>query len=134
MELKEGYMSLRDLSLWFGLKPDTFKNSRPETKEKRFKILKTYAEYHFEGKRLYIDRVIYPTYTKAFEIIDEEMPKRWGKVKDNNGQINEVLYKERIDTCARVGEDIWRNVKEVHTQISLNTAKKYTNNSKKLKY
>ena len=39
MELKEGYMSLRDLSLWFGLKPDTFKNSRSETKEKRFKIL-----------------------------------------------------------------------------------------------
>ena len=54
----------------------------------------------------------------------------WGKIKDQNGQINEVLYKERIDTCARVGEDIWRNVKEVHTQISLNTAKVYTNNAK----
>ena len=130
MELKEGYMTLKELSIWFGLKPDTIGKSKPSSKEKRLKLLKTYAEYHFEGKRLYIDRVIYPTYTKAFEIIDEEMPKRWGKIKDKNGQINEVLYKERIDTCARVGEDIWRNIKEVHTQISLNTAKVYTNNSK----
>lgn len=130
MELKEGYITLRELSVWFGLKPDSISRSSSTTRAKKFELLKTYAEYHFEGKKLYIDRVFYPEYTKAFEIIDKEMPKRWGKIKNKNGQINEVLYKERIDTCARVGEDIWRNIKEVHTQISLNTAKVYTNNSK----
>lgn len=106
MELKEGYITLRELSVWFGLKPDSISRSSSATRAKKFELLKTYAEYHFEGKKLYIDRVFYPEYTKAFEIIDKEMPKRWGKIKDKNGQINEVLYKERIDTCARVGEDI----------------------------
>lgn len=30
MQLKQGPISYRDLSLWFGLKPDTFAKSRPK--------------------------------------------------------------------------------------------------------
>ena len=32
MELKEGKMTLKDLSLWFGLKPDTITKSRKSSK------------------------------------------------------------------------------------------------------
>ena len=56
-ELKEGKMTIKDLSIWFGLKPETLAKSRPESREKKFKILEAYAEYHFEGKALYIDKV-----------------------------------------------------------------------------
>ena len=39
IELKEGYISLKELSLWFGLKPDTIGKSRESVKEKKMKIL-----------------------------------------------------------------------------------------------
>lgn len=134
MDLKLGRMSLRELSVWFGNKPDTLAKAKPATKEKKFKILKTYAEYHFEGKDLIIDRIKYPTYTKAFNIIEEEFPKRWGYIKDDKGQINEVLKKERIDTCARVGSNIWKNIPEVKSQIVERTAKEYVNKIKREQY
>lgn len=135
MELKEGKMTLKDLSLWFGLKPDTITKSRKSSKERKFEILKNYAIYHFEGKSLIIDRVLYPTYTKAFEIIEEEVPKRWGVVKDSNNKlVNETFTKLRIDTCARVGIEIYYSVPEVSSQINLKTTKTYTNRVKRKQY
>lgn len=134
MELHEGLMSIKDLSVWFGLKPDTLSASHKKAKEKKFEILKTFANYHFEGKKVYIDKVIHPTYTKAFEIIEEEMPKRWGKVKDDSGKYIKELQEQRIDTSARVGKDIWYNVPEVQSQISIRTSQVYTNKVKAQKY
>lgn len=134
MELKEGYMSIKDLSVWFGLKPETLAKSRPSAKEKKFNTLKGYADYHFEGKKLYIDKVKFPIYSKAFEIIEEEMPKRWGVIKDKDLNINETLKKERIDTSARVGKEIWYQVSTVKNAISIETSQKYTNTVKVKKY
>lgn len=134
MILHEGKMTLRELSSWFGLAPDSISKSSKAAKEKKFKILETYAEFHFEGKSLIIDRVKQPTYTRAFDIIEEEMPKRWGRIPDGTHQIQEILYKERIDTCARVGKDIWLNIPEVQSQISERTTQNYTNQVKIQKY
>ena len=135
MELKEGKITLKELSVWFGLKPDTLIKSRKSTKEKKLGILKNYCDYHFEGRSLIIDKVYYPTYTKAFEIIEEEFPRRWGIVKDSNNKlINEKFTKLRIDTCTRVGNDIYYNVPEVKAQINLNTTKSYTNKVKRKQY
>ena len=134
MELHEGRMSIKELSEWFGLKPETLSKSSQKAKDKKFNILEVYADYHFEGKKLFIDKVKYPTYSKAFEIIEEEMPKRWGVIMDDNHKVNETLKKERIDTCSRVGGDIWSSVPEVKAQISLLTSKQYTNKVKVQKY
>lgn len=134
MELHEGKMSIKELSEWFGLKPETLSKSSQKAKDKKFKILEAYADYHFEGKKLIIDKVKYSTYSKAFEIIEEEMPKRWGVIMDDSRKVNETLKKERIDTCARVGGDIWYNIPEVKAQISLTTSKRYTNTIKVQKY
>ena len=59
MELKVGKMTFKELSIWFGLKPDTLIKSRKSTKEKKLEILKNYAEYHFEGRSLIIDKIYY---------------------------------------------------------------------------
>lgn len=134
MELQEGKMSIKDLSIWFGLKPDTLGKARPQTKQKKYELLKTFADYHFEGKSIIIDRVIIPEYNKALNIIEEEFPKRWGIIKGENGQIIETLKKKRLDTCARVGTDIWYDIPEVKSQIQLRTAKNYTNAVKVKRY
>lgn len=134
MELQKGKMSIKNLSIWFGLKPDTLGKARPQTKQKKYELLKTFADYHFEGKTLIIDRVIIPEYNKALNIIEEEFPKRWGIIKDDNGRVVETLKKQRLDTCARVGTDIWYDIPEVKNQIQLRTAKNYTNAVKVKRY
>lgn len=53
-QLKLGKMTMRELSTWFGLKPDSL-SKHPNAKEKRLKALTGYANYHFEGKTLIID-------------------------------------------------------------------------------
>lgn len=134
MKLKEGKISLKELALWYGKSERYFSNASQSAKDKFFKIFNTYAEYHWEGKKIIIDRVIYPVYTKAFDIIEEEFPKRWGKIKDKDKRINTLLKEERIDTCARVGSEIWNNNAEVKTQIELQTARVYTNRVKVKQY
>lgn len=51
-------------------------------------------------------------------------------IKDENGRIIETLKKKRLDTCARVGTEIWYQNPEVKNQIKLTTAKVYTNTVK----
>lgn len=75
-------MLIKDLSIWFGLKPETFSNARKSTREKRFKTLSGYADYHLEGKKLYIEKVYIPEYCPAMTIAEEEFEKNWGLVVD----------------------------------------------------
>lgn len=134
MQLKEGKMSWRDLSIWFGLQPDSISKHK-STKENKLKKLQTFADYHLDEKgKLIIDRVIIPEYSKPYQIIEEEFPKRWGLIKNKDGTINETLKKERIDTCARVGAEIWWTIPEVKSQISIKTSKTYTNRAKRCFY
>lgn len=123
MELHKGKMSFKDLALWCGKSPRYFSNTSADLKEKFFEIFSFYADYHFEDKKLIIDKVKYPTYTKTFDIIEREFPKKWGKVEN-----------ERIDTCARVGTEIWSNNLEVNKEIELDAVKAYTNRVKVQQY
>lgn len=134
MELHEGKMSIKDLSIWFGLKPDTLGKAKPQTKQKKYDLLKTFADYHFEGRAIVIDRVIIPEYNKALTIIEEEFPKHWGIIKDNDGRVIETLKKQHLDTCTRVGAEIWYQNPEVKNQVKLKTAKSYTNVVKVKRY
>lgn len=133
MELKEGKMTLRELSQWFGLSPDSISKSKPNVKEKKFKLLKTFADYHFEGKKIVIDKVKIPEYNKAYEIIEREAPKTWGKLKDEYNQLLPVGRK-KIDTCARVGLDIYYHNPELKAQIQKNTSKAYVGIWKRKNY
>lgn len=136
-ELHLGHMSWKELSEWFGLKPNSITKGSKSAKESKLKKLETYADFHLEGdkgNKLYIDNIKYPIYSKAFDIIEEEFPKRWGKIIGDNYRLNELLNKERIDTCTRVGTEIWNQRQEVKTQIALSTAKSYTNRVKVKQY
>ena len=134
MELKLGKMTMRELSEWFGLKPDSISKSAPHARENKFKQLELYADYHWEGKKLIIDKIKQPTYNKAFDLVEKEFPKRWGMVKDKTNHYNESQFKKRIDTCTRVGKDIYYNVPEISSQISESTAITYTCKTKIKKY
>ena len=48
MELHLGKMTLKELSEWFGLKPETLGKSGSAAKNKKLEILKAYADYHME--------------------------------------------------------------------------------------
>lgn len=120
MKLQEGKITLRDLSLWFGYNSsDGFSKASKSTKEKKLDILKAFADYHFEGKALIIDKVKIDTYSKAYETVEREFPKEWGKVVDpKTREVYNELYKNKIDTCARVGSTIYYKNPEVRQQVS----------------
>ena len=91
-------MTWRELSEWFGLQPDSL-SKHPKTRENKLKILKSFADYHIEGRSLYIDKIHIVTFSKAYSIIEAEFDKTWNK--------------SRIDTCSRVGEEIYNKNPEV---------------------
>lgn len=133
MELKEGKITLRELSQWFGLSPDSISKAKPNVREKKFKLLKTFADYHFEGKRIIIDKVKIPEYNKAYEIIEREAPKTWGKLTNESNQLTPA-GKKRIDTCTRVGLDIYYNNPDLKAQIQKDTSKTYVGIWKRKNY
>lgn len=129
--LEEGRITLSELSQWFGLSPATITNGSKSAKEKKFKVLKSFADYHFEGRSIIVDKVYCPVYSKAYPIIQKEYLKHWGKIPvDEKGHVNLELMKQRIDTCARVASEIYNTVPQVKEQISFNTAKNYVNRAK----
>lgn len=93
MELHLGKMTQKELSLWFGLSEKGLSNASASAREKKFEILKNFADYHFEGKSIYIDRIINPTYTNAYKIIENKFNSTWGHIKNNNGEIESTLKK-----------------------------------------
>lgn len=133
MELKEGPMTLKELSLWFGLKPDTLRNSKPEAKARKFKKLENFCRFHFEGKKLIIDQVYIAEYSKAYNIIEENFDKEWGLVIDPETRQANWQKTQRIDTCARVGKAIHYKYPEVK-QVKESTAIAYVDAVKRENY
>lgn len=134
LELQEGKLTLRELSLWLGLAPTTISNGSTKAKEKKFQILKGYADYHFEGRNIIIDKVHCAVYSKARAIVEKEFPKKWGIILDENDKAYPILKQERIDTCARVGKDIYYTCPEVSAQISEKTTIQYVGAVKREQY
>lgn len=131
MELKQGNITWKDLSIWFGLKPDSL-SKHPKTKTKKLEVLKGFADYHFEGKKLIIDKVKIPTYSKAYDFIEAHYLDEWGKIIDKETcQLDKVCQNEKIDTCARVGDTLYYKYNEVKSQIERKTARSYTNMAKR---
>lgn len=119
-QLKLGLMSWRELSIWFGLKPDTL-TKHPKSKAKRLRALAGFADFHLDEKgRVIIDEIYTPEYNKAYEIIERNFETTWDK--------------SMIDTCANVGKQIYNKEETLRSQISISTAKNYTNKVKIEKY
>lgn len=114
-----GQTSYRELSLWFGLAKDTL-TKNPKTKEKKLQILKAFADYHLEGRNIYIDKIHIPEYSPAYSVIEENFESTWDK--------------SRIDTCSHVGKIIYSRNKTLHEQIKEETAISYTNRVKVERY
>lgn len=119
MELKEGKMTFRELSQWFGLSPDTL-SKHPKLKEKRLQTLKAFADYHFEKRSIFIDKVYIPTYSTAYEEVHRTYPKYWTRL--SNGEL--------IDTCKDVGQKIHENEPTVNKQIGESSTVGYVNRAK----
>ena len=134
MELTQGPISWRDLSIWFGLKPDSL-SKHAKTKQKKLEVLKGFADYHFKGKKLIIDKVKIATYSKAYEFIEAHYLDEWGKIINNDtNQLDQVCYSWKLDTCARVGDTLYYKYDEVNSQIKRKTARAYTNAAKRKDY
>ena len=108
-ELKEGPITVTELSEWFGLKPNSLKHSK--AKAKKLEILSAFADYHMEGRTLVIDKVHEPVYSKAYDKVEQEFDGTW--------------HKNGIDTCTRVGTTIYYKNKTMQAQIKKETACNY---------
>lgn len=119
-QLKLGLVSWRELSIWFGLKPDSLAK-HPKSKEKKLRALTGFADFHIDEKgRVIIDEIYTLEYSKAYEIIERNFETTWDK--------------SMIDTCANVGKKIYNKEESLQAQISISTAKNYTNKVKIEKY
>ena len=61
LQLTEGKTTLRFISQWFGLHPQTISKGG-KSREKYLQKLKYYCDYHFEKNRIVIDKVFIPEY------------------------------------------------------------------------
>lgn len=129
MQLKEGFMNIKDLSIWFGLKPDTISKSTKQAREKKLQKLYLFCDYHMEGKKIHIDKVFIPEYTKAFDIFEEKFCDEWGYIVDKENHKMSWQYEAKVDTCARVAKAIQYKYPEAR-QVAEKTAASYTNKVK----
>lgn len=130
MELQKGPIKIKDLSLWFGMQPETFSKSSAAAKEKKYHILSGYADYHFEGKKLYIDEVYIAEYCSAMTIAEAEFEKNWGLVIDQKTHQANWQKEEMVDTCARMARQVYAKHKELQAQVKLVTFINYCNRIK----
>lgn len=114
MQLKLGIMTLAELAEWFSISSSTMRKAG--TKERKLEILKAFADYHFEGRSVYIDKIHIAEYNKAYDVIKEELPKEWNK--------------SGLDTCSRVGSAIYWKNKAVNVSIKEATAQTYARSAK----
>lgn len=133
MQLHEGYMSLKDLSIWFGLKPNTLRNSSFEAKQKKIEKLKNFCDFHFENNKLYIDTIYISEYSKAYDVIEKNYLKEWGLVIDP--QTRQVNWQRdlKVDTCTRVGKVMWKKYPEAR-QVKESTAIAYVGSVRRADY
>lgn len=124
MILKEGHITLKELSVWFGLKPNTITNGSVAAKQKKLERLKLFCDYHFEGKKLIIDKVYVPEYSKAYDFIESKFKDEWGSVIDKETRRYNWQKEACVDTCTRVGKVMHDKYPEVQ-QVGETTAINY---------
>lgn len=92
MELKLGKMTNKELAEWMGISSNCF----AKMKEKKYEELKVFAEYHFDGKKVVIDKILNPVYSKKGS-------DAYQKIKD---RIDEVWSPTGLDSCKNVSTKI----------------------------
>ena len=122
--LKLGKITMRELSTWFGLKPDSL-SKNPKSKEKKLRALTGYAAFHFDGKSLIIDEIFIPEFNKAFDLIEKEFLKYWGKGR------SAAREQFNIDTCTYVARAIYAAHPEIHKQVKESTFVAYAQRFKR---
>lgn len=126
--LTPGFMSISDLSAWFGLSPQTLARSKPETRAKKMERLKAFCKYRQESNRgIIIEEIYNPTYSRAFDFIEEHYEEEWGRGFHTNPAL-------KIDTGTRVGSALYHTYPEINMQVAESTAINYTNRVKVTDY
>ena len=110
-ELKLGYMTNAELAEWFGIKPNSFRN----TKTQKLEELKRFAEFEVEKTKVRITKIYKSVYVKKksadYSIVKEEF--------------TQVYNKSKIDTASNVSKKIYRKRKDDLT-IKESTTYEYT--------
>ena len=110
-ELKEGKISNKDLAEWFGISSTTFNHA----KDKKLEELKNFALFHLEGKKVVIDKVLNPIYSK-------QSSKAYQMVRD---KVDEFWNPTGLDSCKRVSHQIVEYYGD-QLQVADTTAYNYT--------
>ena len=111
-----GKKTNKEIAEWRNVTVSTFSKN----KERYFKELEKFANFHFEGKNIVIDEVLQEYYEKK---------NNYRKVFD---KIDENWNKNGIDTCVNVGKKILTQLKKEDSSFSLkeSTVIRYTNRGK----
>ena len=110
-ELKLGYMTNAELAEWFGIKPNSFRN----TKTQKLEELKNFAEFEVEKTKVRITKIYRPVYVKKksadYSIVKEEF--------------TQVYNDSKIDTASNVSKKIY-NKRKSDLTIKESTTYEYT--------
>lgn len=111
MELQIGKITNKDLAEWMGITANTFNKN----KEKYLKELENFAVFHLEGKKIIIEKIINPVFSrrgsKAYQMIRDKVDEFWSSTG--------------LDSCKHVSAQI---VEYYGNQLPVgeNTAYNYT--------
>lgn len=78
MELQLGKMSNKDIAEWMGINSNTFNKN----KSKYLEELSKFAQFHLEGKKVFIDKIIISEYSKsggsmAYQMVKNKVDEFW---------------------------------------------------------
>jgi len=93
MELKTGKITIRELADWFGITS----HSLSQTKARKLKELRNFANFHLDGNKIIIDEVIISKYNK-------QVSQNYSKVKD---RVDPTWSETGLDSCRRVSQVIY---------------------------
>ena len=114
VELKEGYITSKDLAKWFGIKANTLSKN----KQKKLQELKNYADFEVKKNKVYIKKVLKPYYSKAYDTVLNCIDSCWSQTG--------------LDSCSRVSMQILEENHEL--KIKPSTIYSYTRSGRDLLY
>lgn len=111
MELKLGKITNKELAEWMGITANTFNKS----KEKYLRELENFANFHIEGKKVVIDKIINPIFSK-------QGSKAYQMVRD---KVDDFWSPTGLDSCKNVSNQIVEYYGD-RLPVGKNTAYDYT--------
>ena len=104
-ELLLGKITNAELADWFGVSTGSFATKKKEKLEE----LKYYANFYEDRGKIVITEIFNPVYSK-------QLGKNYQKIKE---KVNEVWSPDGLDTCSRVGEEIYEILSEEDSSFDL---------------